>query len=149
MLSKWPALALSASCIAGLGAFPTRAEDEEKSPLAKIMVKIDEQTKAIGAACSSTAKFKASGKGKPIPPAAVTLAELGKETRKFTEPAEQMKQPIAKWNAMTDEYIVVAKAMEKAGKRGNLPEILKAYKALNNSCSNCHGAFRPKVGDDF
>ena len=151
MVSKWSALALSAGCIAGLVALQTRAEDDdkEKSPLARIMVKIDQQTKAVGKICSSTDKFKASGNGKAILPAAESLAELGKESRKFTEPSEAMKQPIAKWNAMTDEYIAASKALGAVAKKGNLADIRKAFKGLNTTCSNCHGAFRPKAGDDF
>ena len=149
MLSKWSALALSASCIAGLGAFQTRAEDEEKSPLAKIMVKVDLQTKAVGKICSSTATIKEPGSSKAIGLAAEALAELGKQTKPFTEPAEAAKQPVAKWNAMTEEYIAASKALGKASKKGTPAEIRKAFKGLNTACSNCHGAFRPKSGDDF
>jgi cytochrome c556 len=148
MSRKWFALALTAGGIAGLGLIPGRAEDEVKSPLAKVMVKIDDHTKSVGAICSSTSKFKSAGNGKEIIPAAEALIELGKETRKFPPP-EAAKQPLAKWKAMTEEYITASQVLDKAAKKGNLPDIRKAFKSLNNTCSNCHGAFRPKAGDDF
>ena len=112
------------------------------------MVKIEEETKAIRDVTASAAKFKKVG-AKDIGPAAAKLAEYGKETRKFTEPAEAQKQPLAKWNAMTDEYIAASQGMGKAAEEGALGDLRKAVTALEKTCTNCHGAFRPKSGDDF
>ncbi len=150
MSRKWAVFAVTAGLVAGLGALRSRAADDgkEKSPLAKIMVKVEAETKAIGDVTASAAKFKKTG-AERIGPAAEKLVEYGKETRKFTEPAEAQKQPIAKWNAMTDEYIAASEKMSKAAKKGELRDLRKAMTDLNKTCTNCHGAFRPKTGDDF
>ena len=149
MTRKWVILAIAASSVAGTGVVRSLAgDDSEKSPLARIMVEIDVQTKAIRDVQSSASRFKKGGK-KEIAPAAEKLAELGKETKKFTEPAEKQKQPIAKWNEMSDAYVKASEEMIKVAKKGTLLDVRKAFTGLNNTCTNCHGAFRPKTGDDF
>lgn len=125
------------------------ADDEEKSPLAKIMKKIDADFKSVRDATSTNAKFKNSGKGKKIIPTAKSLAALGKETRPFKDPSVKMKKPYDKWTDLVDRYLTATDDLIAAAQKGNLDGSRKAIAALNNSCSNCHGAFRPQVDDGF
>ena len=132
------------------GATKGAANDKAKSPLQKIMNKMEDQTKAIQKVASSAARFKKAGKGKDIVPAAEELVKLGKATRKFTEPAVTQKKPQKKWDEYTDQYILASEEMGKVAKKGDFQEVRKALKSLDLSCSNCHGLFRPKTGgDDF
>ena len=149
MSRKWAVFAVTAACVVGLGALRSWAgDDKEKSPLGKIMVKMEEETKAIRDVTASAAKFKKVG-AKGIGPAAAKLVEYGKESKKFKEPAEEQKQPLAKWNAMSDEYVTASEGIAKAAEKGELRDLRKAVTALEKTCTNCHGAFRPKTGDDF
>jgi hypothetical protein len=136
------ALALGASAAAG-------DDDKEKSPLAKLMVKIDAKTKLIREGTKSLTKFKKAGGGKDVAKAAAELASYTKEFRDVKEPSEKMKKPFSKWTDLADRYETAAKDMEKAASKGDFTASQKAWNPLYASCSNCHGAFRPEVGDGF
>ena len=159
MLRKWVLLLTSAAgaiaCLAAVAwvagdarEAKAAADEQAKSPLQKIMVKMDEQTKAIQKVSSSLARFKKAGSGQDLVPAAEQLAKLGEDTRKFTEPAEAVKKPQQKWDEYTDQYILAAGEMAKAAKKKDFQEIRKAFKSLDQACTNCHGLFRPKTGGD-
>ena len=60
-----------------------------------------------------------------------------------------MKKPYDKWVDMSDRYVNAADEVAKAARKGDLFGTRKAWSALNLTCSNCHGAFRPEVGDGF
>ena len=123
--------------------------DQAKTPLQKVMVKMDEQLKAIQKVSSSAARFKKSNK-KELVPLAKELIKEGAETKKFTGPAEELKKPRKKWEEYSDQYVVVAEEMLKIVEHGDYQEVRKGLKNLDLSCSNCHGMFRPKSGgDDF
>ena len=150
MLRTWALLSVTAVTFALLVIGASRADDDDdKSPLAKIMVKIDKETKAIKNATATREKFKAAGNGKAILDSTKVLVEKGKETRKFEEPSKKMKKPLATWVDMTDRYLTSVGELSQAAKKGDLVASRKAYTALNVTCSNCHGAFRPEVGDGF
>lgn len=127
---------------------PAPGDSAAKTPLQKIMIRMEDQTKAIQKVASSPARFKKAGSGKDIVPAAEELLQLGKDSRKFTEPAEKQKKPQKRWDEYTDQYIVASEAMIKVAKKKDYQEVRKALKALDLSCSNCHGLFRPKKGGD-
>ena len=38
--------------------------------------------------------------------------------------------------------------MATVARKNDYPAIKKAFKDLDNSCTNCHGLFRPKTGGD-
>ena len=146
MLRKWVVLIVSCGCVAGLVAGRVHAGDKD-TPLSKIMKKIDAETKKVREGTKSRLSFKKAGK--QIVTASERLKTLGDETRPFTEPAEKQKQPAAKWLDMTDKFIEATDGMAKAAAKGDFDSATKAWKRLDLSCSNCHGAFRPEVGDDF
>lgn len=125
------------------------ADDDEKSPLAKLMLKIDKDTKLIREGTKSRAKFKNAHNGKDIAKAAGTLAKSTKEFRDLKGPSEKMKKPFAKWTDLADRFETAAQDMEKAASAGDFTAAQKAWNPLYVSCSNCHGAFRPEVGDGF
>ena len=149
MIRKWVLLLPFATgviaCVAAVSSFAgdekatTGAGDQAKTPLQKIMNKMDDQTKAILKAASSAARFKKSGSGPEILNAAEELVKYGEETRKFTEPAETQKKPQKKWDEYTDLYIAAIEEMGKAARKKDFNQIRKAFKTLDSSCSNCHG----------
>jgi cytochrome c556 len=151
MLRKWGALAAIAGSVilAVAGAPGVRAGDDDDKPLKKLMKTIDADTKSIREATSSVAKFKKAGNGKDVATKAGEVARLGKETRGFKEPSVKMKKPYATWVDMNDRFVGAADELARAATKGDLNGSRKAWAALNNSCTNCHGAFRPEVGDGF
>jgi cytochrome c556 len=151
MMPKWAILGAVAAAVVVLGAAAgvTRAGDDEDKPLQKLMKKIDAGTKSIREATTTVAKFKKAGNGKDIARTASEIARLGKETRGFKEPSEQMKKPYDKWLDMNDRFVAAADEVAHAAGKGDLIGTRKAWAALNNACTNCHGAFRPEVGDGF
>lgn len=122
---------------------------EEKSELAKLMIKIDKETKRIREGTKSLTKFRKAGSGKDVAKAAALLASWTKDFRDVKAPSEKMKKPFAKWTDLSDRYETAAKDMEKAASKGDFAAAQKAWNPLYVSCSNCHGAFRPEVGDGF
>jgi cytochrome c556 len=142
------AVMMSSVVLALAGATASRAGDEDR-PLKKLMKSIDARTKTIRDATSSVAKFKTAGNGKDLAPIAGELAKLGKETRGFKEPSEAMKKPYDKWVDMNDRFVAAADELAQTAEKGNLFNTRKAWSTLNQTCSNCHGAFRPEVGDGF
>jgi cytochrome c556 len=159
MLRKWVLmLTFATGAVAGLAAIGSAAADDAKeakdaavrakTPLQKVMVKMDAQLKAIQKVSSSAARFKKSASGKDVTAAAEELVKLGAETRKFTEPAVAQKKPQQKWEDYTDLYVAASKDMAKVAKKKDFSEIRQAYKLLDSSCTNCHGLFRPKTGGD-
>jgi cytochrome c556 len=152
MLRNWAILAAitgSVALAAIAGAPVSRAGDDEDGPLKKLMKKIDAGTKSIREATTTVAKFKKAGNGKDVAATAGTLAKLGKETREFKEPSEKMKKPYDKWLDMNDRFVAAADELARTAAKGDLVGTRKAWVSLNNSCTNCHGAFRPEVGDGF
>jgi hypothetical protein len=151
VLPKWALLTAVAGAVVLLAApgLASRAGDDDERPLKKLMKKIDTGTKAIREATTTVAKFKKAGNGKDIARTASEIAALGKETRGFKEPAEKMKKPYDKWLDMNDRFVAAASELAHVAGKGDLVATRKAWSALNNSCTNCHGAFRPEVGDGF
>ena len=147
MSRTWASMIFAAGTVAVLSVAATRAEDDDetKSPLAKIMKKIDTETKAIKAATATNKGFKESGKSKGIVASAKTLIDLGKQAHKFEEPSKKMNKPFEKWTDLTDRYITAAEEIIQVAQKGDINGTRKAYTALNNTCSNCHGAV-PAVG---
>jgi cytochrome c556 len=154
MLRKWAILAAVAASvvlvIAGAAVQVSRAGDDEDKPLKKLMKKIDADTKSIREATTTLTKFKKSGNGKDLAKIASEIARLGKETREFgKEPSEKMKKPFDKWLDMNDRFVAAAGELAQFADKGDFVATRKAWSALNNTCTNCHGAFRPEVGDGF
>jgi cytochrome c556 len=153
MLRKWAILATVAGSVvlvvAGAAVQVSRAGDDEDKPLKKLMKKIDADTKLIREATTTVTKFKKAGNGKDLAKLATEIAGLGKETREFKEPSEKMKKPFDKWLDMNDRFVAAAGELAQVAGKGDLVGTRKAWSALNNTCTNCHGAFRPEVGDGF
>lgn len=150
-------LASAAGVVACLAAVSSVADDAgksaaadaaAKSPLQKGMVKMEDQTKAIRAVSTSPGRFKKSAQGKDLVLAAEDLVRLSKETRKFTEPAVALKKPQAKWEEYADQCLAASQEMVGASRKKDYAGVRKALKELDNSCTNCHGLFRPKTGGD-
>ncbi|MCA1685181.1 MAG: cytochrome c, partial [Planctomycetia bacterium] len=129
---------------------PKSASGKEKTPLQTIMIKMEDQTKAVRSLTSSAARFKKAGQGKGILPAAEALVKLAGRTRKFTEPAEVQKKTRKKWDEFTDQHLLASGRLVEVARKNDFAGIRQALKGVDNSCTNCHGLFRPKTGgDDF
>jgi cytochrome c556 len=151
MSPKWAMLAAVACSVVvtvASGRY-VRAGDDDDKPLKKLMKKIDAGTKSIREATTTVAKFKKAGNGKDVARTASEIAQLAKQTRGFKEPSEKMKKPYDKWLDMNDRFVTAATELAQVAGKGDLVATRKAWTALNNSCTNCHGAFRPEVGDGF
>jgi cytochrome c556 len=151
MLWKWAIVAAVAGTVVLLvaPAVVSRTGDDDDRPLNKIMKKIDAATKSIRDATATAVKFKKAGNGKDVARTAGEIAALGKQTRDFKEPSEKIKKPYDKWLDMNDRFVRAANELAQVAGKGDLVGARKAWAALNNSCTNCHGAFRPEVGDGF
>ncbi len=142
-------LAAVASVADGAGKAPSAA-DAAKTPLQKAMVKMEDQTKAIRALTTSPGRFRKSAGGKTIVTGAEDLVKLAKETRGYTEPAEKLKKPQSKWEEYADQCLAASREMADVARKNDYNGVRKALKDLDNSCTSCHGLFRPKTGgDDF
>ncbi len=155
MSRKWVLLlsvalgtAAGLAAVSSVAADDTDAKAKAKSPIQKLMIKMEEQTKAIQATISSPARFKKAGSGKDIAPAAEELVKMGKENGKFTEPAVSQKKPQQKWVEYNAAFVLASEEMIKSAKKKDYQDLRKALKSLDSSCSNCHGLFRPKTGGD-
>jgi cytochrome c556 len=154
MVGKWSVLSLvTAVSVALLAAGISLAEDDKEgtpTPIKKNMKQIDSAYKSIVAAAKTRVSFKRAANGKDVAAAAKKLVTLGKETRKYgDEPAKNMKKPIDKWVDMAERFVVAAEETASAAEKGDFVATGKARSTLTTACSNCHGAFRPEVGDGF
>ncbi len=149
MARKLVALTLVAWAIPLLSFVPSPAGEDEETPLGKIMKKVDVRTKMIREATSTVAKYKKAGKGKDLLTPAKELLKLGKEFRPFKEPSVKMKKPYEKWTDLSDRYATALQELIQASEKGDLVASRRAWASLNNSCTNCHGAFRPSTDDGF
>jgi cytochrome c556 len=142
------AVALASLALAA-GASRAQDDDPDKSPLAKLMKKIDSETKRVREGTKSITKFKKANNGKDVAKAAAQLVKFAPEFRDVKGPSEKMKKPFSKWTDLADRYLTAAKDMEKAASKGDFTAAQKAWQPLYVSCSNCHGAFRPEANDGF
>jgi cytochrome c556 len=149
MVRTWTRLAATLGTAALLTVGAALAADKKTgkdTPLAKIMKKIDAETKVVREGVKTAPKFKNTAR--EIAASSEALAELAKETRPFTEPALEFKKPQEKWTELADGLGEASAGMAKAAGSGDFFEAKRAWISLNNTCTNCHGAFRPSTEDD-
>ena len=148
MVRLWTTLAVTL-CTAALltvGAAVSAAQEGKDTPLARLMRKVEDQTKVIRDGVKTAPRFRKAAK--EIATSAHALAQLGQETRPFTEPAQEFKKPQEYWNQLTDGFIEASQAMAKAADASDFITARKVWISLNNTCTNCHGAFRPSTEDE-
>ncbi len=138
MLRKFAFLAVALLAVTG---FSFAAQDED-SPTAKLMEKINNANKPIQKATRNAAEY-AKGASK-IPDAVTEVIKLAKEARDLKEPAEHAKKPLADYQKSMDEKIKAAENLSKVvAKPGTKqPSAKDAYQAYYKTCSACHDVFK-------
>ena len=148
MVRAWTMLAvtLSTAALLTVGVALAAAQEGKDTPLAMLMRKVEDQTKVIRDGVKTAPRFRKSAK--EISASATALVQLAKETRPFTEPAKEFKKPQVYWEQLTDTFTEASDAMAKAADAADFITARKVWISLNNTCTNCHGAFRPSTEDE-
>lgn len=148
MLHRWTTLAVTTGTAALLTVGVVLADDKVRkdTPLARIMRQVDEETKVVRDGVKTIVRFRKTAK--EVSASSTSLAKLAEESRPFTEPAKEFKKPQELWGQLTDKLVEASGEMAKAAEKGDFNEARKAWTSLNNTCTNCHGAFRPSNEDE-
>lgn len=142
MNRKWIVLTALMSSVALVGAGFTLADDDDDSPVHKIMEKVQKENLAITKAVRTAASFKKAGKD--VPKHAEALVKLAKEAREHKEPAEKQKQPFEKWTQLMDAFIQTTEQFSKDAEKSGVEQmqVKAAYKGVTKKCQDCHTIFR-------
>lgn len=130
-----------ASVLAGISA--VTAQDDDESPLHKLMTNVQKNDTTILKGVRTAVNFK---KGQAdVVKAAEELTKLGKEAKKFTEPAKQLKKEQKDWEDKCDAFV---KELEKfsttlADKGTDQPKAKAAYRDVKQKCTECHEVYKP------
>ena len=148
MIRKCLAFALSALLLLALGFLVgpgfLKADDDE-SPLAKIMEKVNKQDLAIRKGVRNKAAFAKAQKD--VEKSAKELVKLAKEAKKEKDAAKKAKEvanPEKKWDEYIDELVKTSEELGKlAAKKDTTFQVAKdAYAKVKDVCSDCHKDFR-------
>ncbi len=121
------------------------ARDDDETPLHKLMVKVQQSNTTILGGTRNAANYKK--KQEDVVKAAEELAKLGKEAKKFTEPAKEKKKEQKDWEDKSDAFV---KEVEKfsallADKATDQAKAKAAYKDVGKKCTECHDIYKPDV----
>ena len=149
MIRKWTVFALSAGLLLAIaGAGFGLADDDEESPLGKVMEKVNKQSNAIKKATRNLVSYRKSHKD--VAKSSKELIKLAKEAKPLKDALAKAKNeanPQKKWDELMDSFIATSeKLSDVAGKSGadaaGLADTKKAFSAVSKSCSECHTVFR-------
>lgn len=142
MNRKWIVLSAVMSLVALIGGRLTIADDDDDSPVHKIMEKVQKENLAITKAVRSATTYKKAGKD--VPKHAEQLVKLAKEAREHKEPAQKQKQPYEKWTELMDAFIQTTEQFGKDAETSGAEQmkIKAAYKGVTKRCQDCHTIFR-------
>jgi cytochrome c556 len=126
-----------------LGLSSVVAQDDNDSPLHKLMTKVQQNDTTILKGTRTAVNYKKQKDD--VVKAAEELAKLGKESRKFTEPAKEKKKPQKDWEDKSDAFVkeVEAFAGTLANKDTDQVKAKAAYKAVKQKCADCHDIYKP------
>jgi cytochrome c556 len=144
MSRKWVTLAVSVVSFALLFAGLSMADDDE-SPLAKIMEKVNKSSLTVKKSVRTPVAFKKANNGKDVATEADTLVKLAKEAREITDAAKKAKdvpKPIDTWHELMDNFIGSTQTLAKAANKGDYEASKDAYKSVTARCAACHEKFR-------
>ncbi|MBX6312568.1 MAG: hypothetical protein IRY99_06565 [Isosphaeraceae bacterium] len=120
------------------------AEEEEETPLGKIMAKVQKNNATILKNVRTKVAF-AKGQ-QSVVSAAEDLTKLGKEAREIPDAAKEAKRPMKEWTDLMDTFIKQSEEFAKlAAKKETTYDVAKkAYNAnVVKACNDCHKIFRP------
>lgn len=148
MNRKWIVLAVTMASVALLATGLSMAQDEA-SPLAQLMEKVNSANNSISKAVRTPVAYKKSQKD--VVDNAEALAKLGKEAREIKDAVKTAKgvaDADKQWTGLMDQFITASHDLAKVAGGGGQPEAKKAHQAVKNACADCHKVFRVEE-DDF
>jgi cytochrome c556 len=148
MTRKCLAFALSAGLLLGLGFLigPSFSKaDDDESPLAKIMEKVNKHNGIITKGVRNKVAFTKAQKD--VEKSAKELVKLAKEAKSEKDAAKKAKEvanPEKKWDEYIDELVKTSEELgEVAGKASSTFQDAKdAFTKVKNVCNDCHKDFR-------
>jgi cytochrome c556 len=148
MNRKWTTLAATMTTVTVLAAGLSMAQDEA-SPLAQIMEKVNSASAKITKAVRTPVSFKKSQH--EVVTGATELADLAKKAREIKDAvtaAKGVPDAEKQWNGLMDQFITASNDLAKVAGQGSQPEAKKANQVVKNACADCHKVFRVE-DDDF
>jgi cytochrome c556 len=148
MNRKWTTLAVTMTAVTLLAAGLSMAQDEA-SPLAQIMERVNTTSAKITKAVRTPVSFKKSQQD--VVTGTTDLVDLAKKAREIKDAAKAAKDvPDAEkqWNGLMDQMIAATNDLSKVASQGSQPEAKKANQVVKNACADCHKVFRVEE-DDF
>ena len=148
MNRKWTTLTVTMTAVTLLAGGLSMAQDEA-SPLAQIMEKVNATSAKITKAVRTPVSFKKSQQD--VVTGATDLVDLAKKAREIKDAVKAAKDvPDAEkqWNGLMDHFITATTELGKVAGQGSQPEAKKANQVVKNACADCHKVFRVE-DDDF
>lgn len=147
MNRKWATLAVMTIVSAFTAAGFSLAQEEDESPLHKIMEKVQSNNGKITKGIRNAVMFKKNQKD--VVKAAEELVKLAKEAKPLNEIAkktEGVEDAIAKYDGFSDDFIKESDEFAKlvAGEKVEQKDAKEAYKKVSKTCTACHDVFRPE-----
>src|SRR3954453_8608886 len=146
MSRKWSVLAATMGTSALLVASFSVAEDENETPLGKIMTKVNKTNVAIRKAVSTPVNFRKANNGKDVSKQADELVKLAKQAKPLKDAAKKAKvqNPEARWDELMDAFIKASEDLSQAANKDGAtqPQVKAAYDKVNKACATCHTDFR-------
>jgi cytochrome c556 len=144
MKRKWLALGVTALTALALSAgLSLAADDDEGTPLGKIMEKVQKDNATIVKGVRNAVSYK---KSQPdVQKAAESLVKLLKESRSLgAEPAKQQNKTVAEWEKLTDDCVKETAAFAALVAKADTTQTQAkdTFKAVSKSCTACHEVFR-------
>jgi cytochrome c556 len=148
MTRKCLAFALSAMLLLGLGVLigPSFSKaDDDESPLAKIMEKVNKHNSTITKGVRTKVAFAKAQKD--VEKSAKELVKLAKEAKSEKDAAKKAKDvanPEKKWDEYIDELVKTSEELGKvaAKKDATFQDAKDAFAKVKNVCADCHKDFR-------
>jgi len=156
MNRKWIGFAVVATLVAASGlasrlsvAQDQKNHDEPKTPLGKIMEKVQKLNIALNRTTGTAERFKKAQKD--VEKDAAELAELAKLAKDgkplkqaYLKNAKNESAPQKKWDDIMDAFAKTSKDLaDAAAKEGaDQKKVKKQFQLVKKTCSDCHTVFR-------
>jgi cytochrome c556 len=145
MKRKWAVLAFTSVFSALAVTAISFADDDEKSPLHKVMEKVQADNSKITKGVRNAVMFKKSQKD--VVAAAEDLVKQAKEAKPLDEGAKKtagVEKAAEKWASLSDDFIKEAEEFAKFVVKDDVKQeaAKDAYKKVSKTCGACHDIFK-------